>query len=283
MPRSLVVALTLVCALIGAGGSARAAVAFPSPPPVPSPQPVTEDFFGTKVTDPYRYFENMKDPVVVSFFKEQNAYARAVLANLGAPRQRLFERIKALDNAGVSVSDVVRSGSHYFYEKLNPGENSPKLYMRDAGGSERLLVDPEKLASAGKHFTINYFLPSLDGAYVAYGISEGGSEASVIHVVDTATGTVLPDAIDRAYFVGATSWLPDGKSFYYVRFPELKPGEPETDKETRAVSYVHVLGRDPHLQLSTHFNPVHRNVARLNPAPDHLRRQRQPLSCFIDG
>ena len=245
MPRSLVVALTLVCALIGAGGSARAAVAFPSPPPVPSPQPVTEDFFGTKVTDPYRYFENMKDPVVVSFFKEQNAYARAVLANLGAPRQRLFERIKALDNAGVSVSDVVRSGSHYFYEKLNPGENSPKLYMRDAGGSERLLVDPEKLASAGKHFTINYFLPSLDGAYVAYGISEGGSEASVIHVVDTATGTVLPDAIDRAYFVGATSWLPDGKSFYYVRFPELKPGEPETDKETRAVSYVHVLGRDP--------------------------------------
>ncbi|HLX25389.1 MAG TPA: prolyl oligopeptidase family serine peptidase, partial [Candidatus Cybelea sp.] len=89
------------------------------------------------------------------------------------------------------------------------------------------------------------FLPSLDGKYVAYGISEGGSEASVIHVVDTGSGQVLPDAIDRAYFVGATSWLPDGKSFYYVRFPALKPGEPEVDKETRAVNYVHVLGRDP--------------------------------------
>jgi prolyl oligopeptidase len=49
---------------------------FPTPPPVPSPQPVTEQFFGTTVTDPYRYFENMQDPVVVQFFKEQNAYAR---------------------------------------------------------------------------------------------------------------------------------------------------------------------------------------------------------------
>ena len=182
---------------------------------------------------------------MVNFFKTQNAYARSVLAKLGAPRQRLFDRIKVLDNAGVSVSSVVRDGDRYFYEKLKPGENSEKLYVREANGTERVLVDPEKLASAGKHYTINYFLPSLDGSYVAYGISEGGSEASVIHVVETATGTILPDAIDRAYFVGATSWLPDGKSFYYVRFPELKPGEPEVNKETRAVNYLHVLGRNP--------------------------------------
>src|SRR6202042_1813618 len=91
----------------------------------------------------------------------------------------------------------------------------------------------------------NYFLPSLDGKHVAYGISEGGSEAAVIRVVETATGKVLPDAIDRAYFLGVTSWLPDGNSFYYVRFPKPAPGEPEVDKETRPVAYVHVLGRDP--------------------------------------
>jgi prolyl oligopeptidase len=246
MLRSIAVPFALVIATLGVGGLARGAATFPLPPPIPSPQPVAEDFFGTSVTDPYRYFENMKDPVVIAFFKDQNAYARAVLDRLGQARQRLFDPIKVLDNAGTSVSDVVRDGPNYFYEKLKPGENSPKLYARPAvGGDERLLVDPEKLASAGKHFTINYFLPSLDGAYVAYGISEGGSEASVIHVVDARSGTVLPDAIDRAYFVGPTSWLPDGKSFYYVRFPELKPGEPETDKETRAVNYVHVLGRDP--------------------------------------
>ncbi len=219
---------------------------FPAPPAVPPARAVAETMYGTSVTDPYRYFENMKDPVVVRFFKEQNAYTRAVLSRLGAARERLFARIKVLDNAGVSVTGVTREGAYYFYEKLNPGDNGPKLYVRNADGSgERVLVDPQNLATAGKHFTINYFLPSLDGKYVAYGISEGGSEAAVIRVVDSVTGQTLPDAIDRAYYVGVTSWLPDGKSFYYVRFPKLRPGEPEIDKETRAVCYLHVLGRDP--------------------------------------
>jgi prolyl oligopeptidase len=219
---------------------------FPAPPALPPEKAVAETMYGTSVTDPYRYFENMQDPVVQQFFKQQNDYTRAVLGRLGDARDRLSERIKVLDNAGVTVNGVTRDGQYYFYEKLNPGDNSPKLYVRNAAGSgERVLVDPQSLATAGKHYTINYFLPSLDGSRVAYGISEGGSEAEVIHVVETATGQVLPDAIDRAYYIGATSWLPNGNSFYYVRFPKLQPGEPATDKETRAVAYLHVLGRDP--------------------------------------
>jgi prolyl oligopeptidase len=219
---------------------------FPSPPPIPPQRAVAESIYGTSVTDPYRYFENMADPVVAQFFKEQNDYARAVLGRLGEPRERLLERIKELDNAGVVVTGVTRDGPYYFYEKLNPGDNGPKLYVRNVDGSgERVLVDPQTLATPGKHYTINYFLPSLDGRYVAYGISEGGSEAEVIHVVETATASVLPDAIDRAYYIGPTSWLSDGNSFYYVRLPKMLPGEPQTDKEKRAVAYLHVLGRDP--------------------------------------
>ena len=261
MLRWISVPVLLAIATAASAGLVRGQATFPLPPPLPSPSPVTEDMYGTKVTDPYRYFENMKDPVVAAFFKDQNQYARAVLERLGAPRQRLFERIKTLDNAGTSVSDLTTVGPYYFYEKLKPGENSEKLYVRArAGGQERLLVDPEKLAGAGKHYTINYFLPSLDGAHVAYGISEGGSEASVIHVVDVRTGAILPDAIDRAYFVGATSWLPGNTSFYYVRFPELKPGEPETDKETRAVNYIHVLGRDPNQDVAVFGYGVDPNV-----------------------
>lgn len=233
-------------ALPGARAIAPAAQGFPTPPPVPPERPVGITMYGMSVTDPYRYFENMKDPVVTAFFKDENAYARAVLDRLGSPRQQLFDRIRELDNAGSVVNSVTIDGPYYFYFKTNPGDNSPKLYVRDAaGGEEHILVDPQSLATAGKHYTINYFLPSLDGRYVAYGISEGGSEAAVIHVVETATGRVLPDAIDRAYYIGATSWLPDGKSFYYVRFPQLTQGESETDKETRAVAYLHVLGRDP--------------------------------------
>ncbi len=241
----LIIAAAFGIAVLGTRAGAPAAAGFPTPPPLPPERPVAETMYGSSVTDPYRYFEDMKNPSVVSFFKEQNAYARAVLSRLGPGREQLFDRIKVLDNAGASVSSVTRDGPYYFYEKLNPGDNSPKLYVREAaGGAERVLVDPASLATTGKHYTINYFQPSLDGSRVAYGISEGGSEAAVIHVVETATATVLPDAIDRAYYVGVTSWLPDNKSFYYVRFPKLKPGESENDKETKAVCYLHVLGGD---------------------------------------
>ncbi|MGA9017874.1 MAG: prolyl oligopeptidase family serine peptidase [Candidatus Cybelea sp.] len=238
--------LRFCCCILALAVTGAIPAGFPTPPPIPPQRAVAESKYGTSVTDPYRYFENMQDPIVVQFFKEQNDYARAVLGRLGEPRERLFDRIKELDNAGVVVTGVTRDGPYYFYEKINPGDNSPKLYVRNVDGSgERVLVDPQSLATAGKHYTINYFLPSLDGGRVAYGISEGGSEAEVIHVVDTTTTQVLPDAIDRAYYFGVTSWLPDGNSFYYVRFPKLRPGEPETDKEKRAVAYLHVLGRDP--------------------------------------
>ncbi len=238
--------LRRLCCVLALAALGAVPPGFPSPPPLPPEKPVAETMYGTSVTDPYRYFEDMSDPAVVAFFKVQNDYTRAVLGRLGQAREALFERIKQLDNAGVGVNGVTRDGQYYFYEKIKPGDNSPKLYVRNVDGSgERVLIDPAALASAGQHYTINYFLPSLDGSYVSYGISEGGSENAVIHVVETATGRVLPDAISRSYFAGVTSWLPDNKSFYYVRYPELKPGEPATDKETRAVCYLHVLGRDP--------------------------------------
>lgn len=249
MLRALSVAFVAVIAVLAlpvARASVPAAQGFPTPPPVPPERPVGITKYGMSVTDPYRYFENMSDPAVANFFKDQNAYARAVLARLGPARDRLFDRIRQLDNSDSTVNGLTLDGDSYFYLKSNPGDDSPKLYVRKTtGGGERVLIDPQSLAVAGKHYTINYFLPSLDGKYVAYGISEGGSEAAVIHVVETAAGNVLPDTIDRAYYVGVTSWLPDGKSFYYVRFPKLQPGESETDKETRPVTYLHVLGRDP--------------------------------------
>ena len=117
--------------------------------------------------------------------------------------------------------------------------------MRDKlGAAERLLLDPEKLTTAdGRHFSIDYFQPSLDGKYVAYGISPGGSENSVLHVLESATGKVLSDTIDRAQF-GQPSWLPDG-SFFYTREQKLGPDSPPTAQYQKLRCYHHVLGDDP--------------------------------------
>lgn len=225
---------------------AAGAAPMPAAPPPPAVRPVTQNLFGTTVTDRYRYFEDLKRPDVQQFFRQQNAYTRAVLARLDPARTRLLARIKQLDNAGVSVGDLQRVGDWYFYNKQKPGENLPKLYMRPASGApERILIDPSKLtADPRRHFTIDYFAPSLDGTYVAYGVSEGGSEESVLHVIETATGRVLPDAITRAR-EGVTSWRPDNASFYYLRENKLAPGEPATYKEQKVRTYLHVLGADP--------------------------------------
>ena len=197
-------------------------------PPTPVRE-VTEEFFGTKVTDPYRWLENTSDPEVVAWLKAQNAYTREVLSEIPG-RAQLLHRINSLDNAGDVVSALQVWGGHYFYLKTEPGSDNRKLYVRDrVNAPERLLVDAEKLTTPdGKHFSIDYFQPSLDGKYVAYGLSPGGSEDSVLHVLEAATGRPL---------------LEDGKSFFMARtraeFGTVK--EPDGFKALYAMdAYQHV-------------------------------------------
>jgi prolyl oligopeptidase len=206
---------------------------------------VIDDYFGTKVVDPYRWMENTSAPEVIAWMKAQNDYTRAVLARIPG-RDELLARIKSLDNAGNTVSGLQVWGGHYFYYKTEPGSDNRKLFVRDTLGSpERLLVDPEKMTTAdGKHYSIDYFQPSFDGVYVAYGISLGGSEESVLHVLQSATGTLLPDSIDRAQFA-SPSWLPDGKSFFYTRAQKLGADAPPTAKYQKLKVYRHTLGGDP--------------------------------------
>src|SRR5580704_15393449 len=227
-------------------------------PPTPV-RDVTDEYFATKVVDPYRWLENQSDPEVVAWMKAQNDHARAILANIPG-RDKLLGRIQALDNAGAVVSLLQVWGGRYFYLKTEPGSDNRKLCVRDGvKGAERVLVDPEKMTTAdGKHSSIDYFQPSLDGKYVAYGVSPGGSEDSVIHVVESATGRALSDVIDRAQF-GQPSWLPDG-SFFYTRTQKLPPDAPPTAKYQKLRCYRHVLGADPEKESSVFGYQVSPNV-----------------------
>ena len=124
-----------------------------------------------------------------------------------------------------------------FYEKREPGQDTFKLYVRDSlDGAERLLVDPDKAATAGHHFSIDYYQPSLDGRSIAYGTSPGGSEASVIHILDVASGHEAAETIDRTEY-GSPSWRADGRSFFYNRFQKLGAGAKETDKYLNSAAY----------------------------------------------
>ena len=221
--------------------------AAPKAPPVAPVRPVTDEYFGVKVVDPYRYMENMKDPEVEAWFKAQNDYTRAVLARIPG-RDALLAEIKKFDeSAPARVSDVRRLlNGRYFYQKRLASEDVPKIYMRDGlNGEEKLLVDPATFAqSGGPHYSINYYGPSFDGRHIAFGVSPAGSEDAVLRVLDTSTGKETGDVIDRAQF-GSPSWLPDGRSFVYNRLQKLGPNAAPTDRYLNSRAYLHVLGRNP--------------------------------------
>ncbi len=216
----------------------------PSAPPVAPVRPVTDTYFGVQVTDPYRYMENLTDPDVEAWFKGQNEYTRGVLAKIPG-RNALLARIRELDQSTpAKVSDVnLIPGGRIFYRKMLATETVPKLYVRDGlDGKERILLDPAKYqADPGSHNAISYYSPSWDGKMVAVGVSPGGSENAIIHILEVDTGKELPETIDRARF-GVTGWLSDNRSFLYNRLQKLAPGQPKTDEEQKSMAYLHVAG-----------------------------------------
>jgi prolyl oligopeptidase len=122
-------------------------------------------------------------------------------------------------------------------------QNQPVLYVRESlGGKDRVLVDANTLAADGT-IALDWWFPSDDGRYVAYGTSPGGSELSTLHVIETATGQVLADNIERTR-AASIAWRLDNSGFYYTRYP--KKGEVAEGQEmyNRHVFY-HALGSDP--------------------------------------
>lgn len=235
----------LVLALL-AGVAGAESVSGDRSPPVAPVRPVVEDYFGTKVADPYRYMEDLKDPQVEAWFKGQNEFTRGVLSRIKG-RDALRARIRELGkSAPQRIGDVHRLPSgRYFYEKRLASENVARLFVRDGlSGAEKLVLDPNTYpAPKGSHNAISYFDPSDDGKWVAVGVSAAGSENAVIHVVNVDSGKETPETIDRARF-GGIAWRHDNHSFFYNRLQKLAPNQPATDEELNSRTYLHVIGTD---------------------------------------
>ncbi|MGA7201532.1 MAG: prolyl oligopeptidase family serine peptidase [Candidatus Cybelea sp.] len=223
------------------------AAASPTPPPAPAVRDVTTVYHGVSVPDPYRYFEDPKDPGLAAYFREQSAYTRQILDALPG-RPALRARVAQLDNGNESLNSVRVVGSYCFYLKRTPGANTTKLYRRRiAGGPERLVFDPGTFArSSMQHYTFDYYSVSPDGRFAAIGTAEGGSEKTELRVVDVQNGHLLSDVIKNAIYFGP-QWLSDSRSFYYFRTPDLGPDAPQSARDTKGVVRFHVLGRNPNL------------------------------------
>ncbi len=214
---------TLACAL-----ALLTPAAWAQPAPV---QPVTETLHGTSVTDPYRYMEDSADPRARAWMQSQGQTARSTLDRIEG-RAALLARLDELNRGqGDRHQGLVRLASGAVFYLLRPaGARQFQLVTRPSlDGAPRVLIDPEDLARrTGTPHAINYFVPSWDGRYVAYGISAGGSEDASLHVMDVRTGEAVGAPIPRVPH-GGVSWLPDSRGLAFNQLRALPPGTPDAE------------------------------------------------------
>ena len=197
---------------------------------------------GVEVRDPYRWLEDGDADEVRRWSEAQGRHARTALDAVPfAPRIR--ERLRSLFSIGLVTAPSVHGG-RYFHQRRAGDQEQPVLYVRDGpDGADRVLLDPATLA-ADSTSALDWYYPSDDGRLLAYGVSEGGTERSVLRVRDVGSGQDLSDVIPDARAC-SLAWRPDGSGFFYTRYPA--PGTvPAGEENYHRRVYAHVLGRDGH-------------------------------------
>jgi prolyl oligopeptidase len=209
--------------------------------PWAEPRPVQEDFHGTKIVDKYRWLEDGNNPDTQKWVAEEMAYTRGVLDPLPG-RDAIHKRLTELLSIG-SIRVPQIGGKYYFYTRREGMQNQPVLYVREGvDGKDRVLLDANQLATDGT-IALDWYQPSEHGKYLAYGTSPSGSEMSTLHILETKTGSALPDTIERTR-AASIAWSLDNSGFYYTRYPRKGDVAEGQEVYNRHVFY-HVLGDDP--------------------------------------
>ncbi|HKB05143.1 MAG TPA: prolyl oligopeptidase family serine peptidase [Gemmataceae bacterium] len=221
------------------------AVLLAAPPETPK-QPVTDTYHGVEVFDPYRWLEDGSDKAVQAWSDAQNAHARAYLDKLPG-REPIRQKVKAILAFQSTTHGALqyRPGKLFAMKRQPPKEQSFLVVMPgpDKPDEARVIVDPTILDPKAKT-AIDWYVPSPDGSFVAVSLSKMGSESGDVHVYETATGKELYEVIPRVQngtAGGDLAWAPDGKGFYYTRYPrgDERPAE---DRDFYQHLYFHVLG-----------------------------------------
>ncbi len=185
---------------------------------------LVEDLHGHPVADPYRWLEDPHDPRTQRWSAAQDELAAARLAALPG-REALAERLRALLGAGSISAPLWRAGRR-FRTRREPGQEHAVVLVTEPDGTERVLLDPMTLDPSGLT-TLDAWVPDLEGRRLAYQISAGGDEHSVLHVMDVATGAAAEPPIDRCRY-SSVAWVPGGEEYFYVRMvdeDEVPDGE----------------------------------------------------------
>jgi prolyl oligopeptidase len=211
-------------------------------PPIAERGDQVDEYHGEQVADPYRWLEAdvRESPEVADWVAAQNAHTNAFLEAI-PQREAIRARLTELFDFE-KFSTPFRAGGRIYYEKNDGLQNQYVLYVQDSADSEpRVLIDPNTWSEDGT-IALGGTSFSDDGRYLAYAVSEAGSDWEVWKILEIATGTVLDDELRWIKFNGP-SWTIDGEGFFYARFPEPSEGAEFQDLNLDMQVYYHRVGQ----------------------------------------
>lgn len=200
-------------------------------PPEVATDPVVDNYFGTKLTDNYRWLENSKSAETRAFIDSENAYTARYFKSVRM-RPDVVEDLEALEHVA-SWSIPAQRGENLFFMKRLPDEDQASIYMRRGWtGKDERLIDPAAI-SRDANTSIDLADVSRDGNLIAYEVRQGGSDDTSVRVFDVKTKKSLEDELPAALY-WSIGFTPDGKGLYYTR----------TNKDGSLI-FEHVLGTRP--------------------------------------
>lgn len=213
--RALFVA-TVACLLLPAAqaqGSATRSSATKCPPATRTDN-VVDNYFGTKIPDPYRWLEDQNSPETRAWISAEDACTNAALDKLPG-RAQISQRLSQLMKVDSTTPPIERAG-RYFFMKRGANEDLYILYMRQgADGADHVLVDPRPL-SKDHSTSVDLQAVSDDGKMIAFGIRQGGQDQVTVHFLDVDTRQALADVLPRSDYEGV-SINREKSGVYYAR------------------------------------------------------------------
>ena len=223
---ALIFALGLASSL-GQAIHGRGGILLPAPPEVQA-IPVTDNYFGTKVVDDYRWLEDAKSPETRAFIDAENAYTNDYLQQARIHSQ-LSDDLGALEDVS-ETSAAIQRAENFFFQRRLAGEEQYSIYVRHGwAGKDERLIDPAVL-SRDPNTSVDLLDVTKDGLLLAYAVKQGGADETSVRFFDLKTRKTLEDELPLARYL-TVSFTPDKTSVYYSR-----------SNKDGTLLYQHVLG-----------------------------------------
>jgi prolyl oligopeptidase len=211
---------------------------------------------GVKVEDPYRWLEeDVRKSSEVRQWVDAEAKLTEEYLSAIPERSRIKKRLTELwDYAKFTPPSQV--AGKYFFRKNDGLQNQSVLYVMDSRDAEpRVLIDPNTWSKDGT-IALGNTAVSPDAKYLAYAVSEAGSDWETYKVLDIATAKPLADELKWVKFSTA-AWTGDSRGFFYGRYPEPKPGAEFQSLNLNQQVYYHRIGTPQADDVLAYKRPDH--------------------------